>query len=450
METAFYEKIRAAVLENNLIREGEHVGAAVSGGADSVALSFALAVLARQMPFSLHILHFEHGIRGEDSLRDMEFVQRYAQQLGLPCHIARADVPGEAARSGESIEAAARRMRYDFLYAAMGAHGLSAIAVAHHRGDLAETLLLNLIRGTGLDGLVAMKPRREPGIIRPMLGIAKEEILAFLEERRLPFVYDATNDSPEYSRNFLRAEVAPRLRELNPGAEQAICRAHSLLSADAAALEHYAALEYSRAAGEDGALDAAMLSAMPQAIASRVVRRALDQAGGLVDSTSRNVADILALARSGRTGAHLHMRGIEVSLSYGKLCICPMESGSARPAQWTLLAEPAARPDAFPPADSLVQYVDAEAFRGAALRPRQPGDRFAPFGMEGSKKLKDWLIDRKIPRQERSGMAFAARGGEILWIPGYALSHRARVREDSHDILRVSVQKKEDTHEQNG
>ena len=241
-----YEDVRQCIEENGLIQKGDRVGVAVSGGADSVVLAFLLCAMSKKTGFDLVILHYEHGIRGEESIRDMKFVEKFAEGLSVPIIVERGDVPQEA--KGESLESVARRLRYDFFLRVKRERGLASIAVAHHMGDLAETLVMNLVRGAGVDGLVAMRPKREPGIIRPMLYVKKQQILDFAEAYRLPFVYDSSNDSVEYTRNFVRREIMPKLNQLNPSAQESITRAYWLLRDDLDLLREYTEKEWAQVA----------------------------------------------------------------------------------------------------------------------------------------------------------------------------------------------------------
>lgn len=443
-----YEDVRQCIEENGLIQKGDRVGVAVSGGADSVVLAFLLCAMSKKTGFDLVILHYEHGIRGEESIRDMKFVEKFAEGLSVPIIVERGDVPQEA--KGESLESVARRLRYDFFLRVKRERGLASIAVAHHMGDLAETLVMNLVRGAGVDGLVAMRPKREPGIIRPMLYVKKQQILDFAEAYRLPFVYDSSNDSVEYTRNFVRREIMPKLNQLNPSAQESITRAYWLLRDDLDLLREYTEKEWAQVAKwEEGGvtLDLPKFQQLPLAMQRRIVRMAVGKIDSLVDIEKQNIDQIVRLAQGNRTGKYTKKNNVLASVAYDKMRITRRPQGEPRETQReerplreiAAIESCNAPPESFPKGNSLTQYVDGDQLEGAVVRGRRQGDSFRPFGMKGMKKLSDWLIDKKIPREKRDQLALVARGGEILWIGGLALSEAMRVSQDTKNIVKITL-----------
>ena len=200
---------------------------AVSGGADSMCLLHLLHNRGRDVVAA----HFEHGIRGEESLRDAAFVQSWCREQGIPCVTGHGDAPGYAAEQGLSLEEAARALRYRFLEETAEEQGCDYIATAHNGDDNVETVLLNLTRGAGALGLSGIPPRRGK-IIRPLLGVSRREIEDYLEKNAVPHVEDSSNQSDDYSRNRIRHRVVPVLRELNPGLHVAVGRTARLLAQD--------------------------------------------------------------------------------------------------------------------------------------------------------------------------------------------------------------------------
>ncbi|PWM38201.1 MAG: tRNA lysidine(34) synthetase TilS [Clostridiales bacterium] len=434
-----YEKEVEANLRR-LVQNGEKLGVAVSGGADSVALATVCVAYGRKTGNEVVFLHFEHGIRGEESLRDMEFVKKLAGRLGVKCIVERGDAAAEAEKEKESLEAAARRLRYDFFVKAAEENGIDKVAVAHHREDLAETLLLNLIRGGGIDGMTAMKETREPFFIRPMLRCTREQVTDFLERHRIPFVYDSSNDDVNYARNRVRKELVPLMAEMNPDIVSALMRAYDILLAEGSALQGLADERYQACAREkEGWVDISLdlFDGEPLAIKRRIVRRAIDRVGCITDVELKNVDDIIGLAERRRTGKWMEKNDFRAVVSYDILKICSKSFIIDKYGVFfgkTL--EEAARisdaplPGCFPEESSATQYISKSAAEGAVVRRRRDGDVIRPFGMEGTKKLGDWFTDKKVPMQKRDAAPIVEQNGRIIWVVGYGLSEYARAGEE--------------------
>ena len=209
------EEAKKFTKEHHMIEEGSRVIAGVSGGADSVCLLLLLLELQKEMTFELRVVHVEHGIRGQESLADCEFVEKMCGRLGVECKSHYIDVPKEAKQCGRTLEETARLMRYEIFEKEAESWGGAKIAVAHNRGDDAETVLFHLIRGSGLSGMRGILPVRG-NVIRPLLHTGREEILSYLEEKKQPYCVDATNRDEHYTRNCIRAQIMPRLIEMNP------------------------------------------------------------------------------------------------------------------------------------------------------------------------------------------------------------------------------------------
>ena len=201
------EAVRYARAQD-LLHLGMHVLVACSGGPDSLALLDMLLQFRRRFRLVLTAAHFEHGIRGASSAEDARFVAAFCRERKVPCFIGHGDVPAVAKAQGKSVELAARELRYAFLWRTLERCGADVLATAHHADDQAETVLMRILRGTGLDGLAAMKPR-EGKKIRPLLFARREDILGYCQERGLEPRHDATNDIPDCTRNLLRLKVLP-------------------------------------------------------------------------------------------------------------------------------------------------------------------------------------------------------------------------------------------------
>lgn len=277
------ERADALTREYDLLPPGTAVLCAVSGGADSMCL---LHWLRGRGDLVLHAAHFDHALRGEESRADAAFVRETCESWGIPFHLGSADVAGEAKRRGTGIEETARRLRYAFLEAAAEAVGASTVATAHTAGDNAETVLLNLTRGTGLRGLCGIPPLRVSGagetrFVRPLLTTTRAEILAYLEANGVPHREDATNSDETYARNRLRRRVTPVLEEVNPRAVDHISETALRLRELDAWLEEETArrLTAAKVEGDRASLPLSALTGAPAPVRPRMVQGLLDLLG---------------------------------------------------------------------------------------------------------------------------------------------------------------------------
>jgi tRNA(Ile)-lysidine synthase len=383
---------------------GDKVLVALSGGADSTALLGALAELRDAGELTgLIALNVDHGLR-PDSARDADACAVICERLGVELRRATVLVaPG-------NVQAAARKVRYAALRREASLTGATRVATGHTRDDQAETVLLRLLRGSGARGLAGIPPRRGP-IVRPLIDRSRAEILAFLEERELPHIEDPSNATPRFLRNRVRAEVLPALRAIAPHVERALARAADLLRDDDRALSARGRRLVTR-----GSLRVADLLREPVAVRRRAIRslwkRATGRRAGL---EAQHVESILSLlGRQAPARAPLP-GGFEGSVRYGEVAIRPVPSASAKHGA-TCVPGPGAH--VLPGGEVL--EVDGAIGASWPLwwRGRRPGDRFHPAGRKGSKKLKAWLIDEKVPREERDRLwVLADDEGRVIWIP---------------------------------
>ena len=400
----FTSRVLATCAQRHLLGCNDTVLVALSGGVDSTALLSALVELrdAGQV-HDVTAVHVDHALR-PDSHRDADACASVCDVLGVPFRSVRVEV-----RQG-NVQAEARRARYAALRREAARVGATRIATGHTLDDQAETVLLHLLRGAGARGLSGIPPRRGV-VIRPLIDRTRAEVVEHVRARGLPHVEDPSNATPRFLRNRLRAEVLPVIRSLAPQAGRAIARAADLLRDDERAL----AAEGRRLA-TTGSVRVADLMAEPVAVRRRAVRDLWRQATGRrADLDARQVESVLALlGRSGPSRLPLS-RGFEAFVRYGALGIRPTQE-VAPAADPVRIPGPGAHPL---PGGGVLEVGSAP---GAAWplwwRGRMPGDRFRPAGGRGSKKLKAWLIDRKVPREVRDALrVLADDAGWVLWIP---------------------------------
>lgn len=371
--------------EQNLIAPGDTVICAVSGGADSVAMLFALYLLREKLGITLEAAHFNHNLRGEESLRDETFVRELCARYEIPLHVASGEIhPGK-----KGLEAAARDARYAFLESLPG-----KIATAHTADDNAETILMHLVRGTGLKGLGGIAPQRGK-LIRPMLGITRREVEDFLAEWHLPHVEDSTNETDAFLRNRLRHHVMPLLTAENPRIAENLSQMALRLREDEACLSQLSRYETLP--------EVETLRTLPSAVRSRMLERFLKE-NGVREPEDVHIAQAEALVFSDSPSASAAFPGgVTLSRQYGHLTANPTGEaftpvtltcpGSAEAAGIRITCEPAGE---LAQSENLLTVCPSGKI---SIRPRQTGDKIRLSG--GSKSLKKLFIDRKIPAADR-------------------------------------------------
>ncbi len=430
------------------LREQGGVVCALSGGPDSVALLLELKRLHDEGGIGpLYAAHFEHGIRGEASREDMAFCRTLCLKLQVPLFVESEDVPAFARSAGLSLETAARQRRYGFLRRIRSALGADAIALGHHQDDQAETVLLHLIRGSGLKGLTGMAPR-SADLVRPLLFVSREEILAYLAERGQPYRQDSTNALLDHSRNRLRHQGMGALVEINPRAAEHIARCADRLRAEDEYLDSLARQALLDARGSRKAL-----SALPPVLRDRAA--VLLIRGVTEDYTEADVARLSTLFAL-PSGRQVPLRGGLVARADGdRLILGPPPKNAcfqAGIAPGQTVETPFGRYRAawaqkagFPCPDTEA-YLDGDRLQGAlTLRQPRPGDRFTPLGMEGSKLLSDYFIDRKMSRDARQRPVLLDEAGPVF-IPGGTVAERVKISDQTQRILHIIYEKGDESH----
>ena len=439
--------IREAVLktirQNNGLAEVKTVIVAVSGGCDSVALLHVMKCLQACLGIDLHIASLNHGIRGEAGQRDLDFVVELAERWCLPITTGRADVPALMHEWGIGIEEAARRARYNFLAEVAQEQGSNCVAVGHHLLDQAETILMHILRGSGTRGLrgmqvVAQMPYHpQIRLIRPLLSVSRDELGAYCRRHALQFRSDDSNDDISYHRNFVRHEVISRLKQLNPDVLDAFARL-----ADSAGMdEDFIASQFEsvvkpvvRVTADSWRIGKETFSELHPALQRRFIREAYRQLSDGSSSlshalTQELIAGSMTISVGGRRdlGASVQLR-IDYDDLYIERAGSHLDTGSYRliPSDTDIRvgmdvpleaygikisfsSQPQSRTSGF----KLMLPVDAEL----RLRTRRKGERFKPKGMGGqSRKIKDWMIDRKIPRAIRDRVPLICADDKIIAI----------------------------------
>ena len=403
------------------------VTAAVSGGADSVALLHALSALARTEGIQLSAAHVDHGMR-ETSGRDAEFVARMCEELGVPCTVFHVQVQGKS-------EDAARQARYEALREACLENNSVILALAHHRRDQAETMLLHLFRGSGSGGLGAMAEHARHGHLllwRPLLDVSPEAIRAALAERSIPWVEDETNATDGYQRNYLRHHVLSAIIARFPQAEEAMARAARILSEEDSFFRHEASIFLSSSGNACLNDPCRWVRYAPLQRLHPALRRYTLRLASPVKLNWETTERLMALSPGGKTNLP---EGWQVSCTQEYLHFLPPEGKGIPPAlpmPGTLIAQPGQDETGD---GKRCQAMPRIIYEKCTLRFWQPGDQIQPLGAPGTKSMQDYFVDKKVPQPFRRYIPLLCIGNRAVWAIGVGPGEEARTRPGDDAVL---------------
>ena len=416
----------------------------VSGGADSTCLFCVLNALAKNMPLSLAVVHVHHGIRGEEAEEDARFVQELCERESVPFFLERADVPALAKAWGVSSEAAGRRVRYEAFRRWKDAWGADVIAVAHQKEDSAETVLLNLFRGSSLSGLRGLRPQNAD-IIRPLLCLRRSEVLEILQKIGQPYREDSTNEGDDYTRNRIRHQILSYAEKaINAQAVEHILSAASRIGEakdylDREAKERLEAMCESRPSGLF--LKEAVWRETDKELRGMICRDAMAQVRQ--SATDLETVHIRALAElfEKRPGKRLNLPGGLIARREDGgilLDIGGSQAGEAEECPGVLRVTGRDEYEKILE-NSCTKCFDYDKINGYVIfRHRQPGD-YITIAPTGKKGIRRFMIDQKIPREKRDSIWLLADGSHILWIVGYRVSEYYKVNDQTKRILEASI-----------
>ena len=468
------KRVEEFIREHKMLEPGSRVIVGVSGGADSVCLLQVLFELRESLGVQLRAVHVHHGLRGEEADRDAAFVEELCGRLGLECTVVHRDVRGYAAQQGISEEEAGRELRYEIFKEMAdgwdeecGSGIMEAgwqidrtggndrpcrIAVAHHQEDQAETILHNLFRGSGLKGLGGMAPVRGQ-VIRPLLCVSRSEIEAYLRERGIGYCTDSTNGTLDYTRNRLRNHLIPEIcQEINAGAvEHIVAAGQRMAQADAYLEQQAMAVWENYGTDNDGMLrggrcgiQAEVLESQPDILKGYVIRHMVKlRTGSMKDITAAHIEQIVGLVKLG-TGKQISLPyHLTAWMEYGVLWIGDKDfrncvDNSKQPAELSMTHFPYEKHQEIPQ-NRYTKWFDYDKIKGAlSVRTRQTGD-YITLTDGKHKTVKSYMIDEKIPKEQRDKVLLLAEGSHILWIVGYRISEYYKVTESTKNILQVQA-----------
>jgi tRNA(Ile)-lysidine synthase len=464
------EDFRATLQRHALIKKGDHVVIGLSGGPDSVCLFHLLLSIAESKQLTLHPVHVNHGFRPGAAEQDQVFVEELTASNGISCRSFVYDCNRIAMEEKISGEEAGRRVRYEsFALVAdeIEKSGVDKehikIAVAHHLNDQVETVLFRLLRGTGTDGLAGMEYSRDNGvgisIIRPLLDVKREDIETYCQTHNLSPRIDLTNNQPLYTRNRIRLELIPYIKDhYNSNFEEAILRLCKIAGDDRAYLGKIAGLAFAEllrnAEPFRCALDAAGLRELEPSIRSRVLFKALESIGLPVGVGYVHMEQAETLLTEGKTSSQMHFPGgVIMEITYDTVELFRQEETiTPKPKPPELKARIFNLEDHISKPSTAVFDLDLFLEEYAYLvdpismivaRPREPGDFIVLPGVGGRKRIQDFMVDLKVPKDLRDGIYIVAIGNEILWIPKGLTNARYtqnyKVTDDTKKVLTLEL-----------
>ena len=412
----------------------------VSGGLDSMVLVHVLQ--AMNVDFS--IAHMNYGLRGEESNEDETFVRNYADKKGIECFIAAGNM-GDL--SGESIQMAARAKRYNWFHELMSKYGFTHLMTAHHLNDSLETTLLNLIKGTGIKGLVGISPQRD-NLLRPLVSISKEELRMYALDNGVKWREDATNAESKYLRNKIRNKVIPELLEINPSLLETFILTNERLAGVNKLVENEVeAIRFNYLKTESGqqVLDMRwyLYDEMYNVLLSEILR-------------PYGVDYVLAkdLGRSSTTGSVFHTDEYTLSHDRGAIRITRKDEEPAGPlsikkegeymwGSWKISITKTKETN-FSYSDSNSACLDSSQITfPIAVRSWMMGDEFVPLGMNGKKKISDFMIDNKIPLTLKKHIPLFETGSEIFWVGGYRIADKVKITDQTKEVLSIKITRRD-------
>ena len=452
------ERVASFIVRHRMFGSGDRVGVAVSGGADSVFLLHALHELVSRWNLQLSVVHVDHGIRGEASRADAEFVQRLAESFALPFHLHRADLRAVA----DNLEQAARLARQAFYQDLLASGLVDRIATGHTRSDQAETVLYRLLRGSSLAGLAGILPVTKEGLVRPLLQLTRAGIEGWLGERGLEWREDETNQDRSYARNRLRHEILPLLRVgFNPRLDEALANLATLAQDE----ERYWRAELDQRpapVSQPLILNASELAGLPRALARRLIRRTIQRAkGDLRQIKFAHVERILEMAASSEGHDRVQIPALDVFRSFDWIRFIGMEAagGPCRDFSLPLAApgsvelpggstritlqvlEKAEETEACVTVGSELDWQRLCSLHGTGcgleLRNWRPGDQYRPIGQSKEQKIKVLFQEGRIPLWERRNWPIITLHGQIVWARQFGPAAEFAAGPDTRYVLRV-------------
>ncbi len=462
------EHVHQFIQSRDLLRSGDHMIVAVSGGPDSVALLSCLMALSSRWNWQISIGHVNHSLRGMESDEDAAFVEQLGDYFGVPVTIQKVKLKKQDAKlTKQSFQAYARLIRYQALENILQERCATKIVTGHTANDQAETVLMWMLRGSGTGGLSGIPSKRGEKIVRPLLDLPRNKIIEYLDERQLSYRMDSSNSQPVYMRNRLRQELMPQLKVFSPGIVNVLSRQAEMIRDDHEYLEHVAVQAFRRICinrdEREIQLDRRALLVLPMTIRRRVVRHSLQYVSGGVEGPRFDVIQcLLDRLEHGQSGWAITMNTVDVCQEYERLIFSKgrnisLDGLNPSPLRdieveipgaviWPLTGQRMAMSvkhaqEIASQPNSLEIHLDAATFTPELrLRSWTHGDVFCPKGLGGHhKKIQDFFSDIKLPRSQRERVPLLIAPEGILWVGGLRGDERFQVSSTTTSVVIASM-----------
>lgn len=477
MESSFRikEKVTNFIIDNKLISQGDTIIIGVSGGADSICLLFLLSEISDLIKYDIKVIHVEHGIRGKESLEDAEYVKKVCRDLKIDCRVINIDALKYSKEQSLTLEEAARILRYrafEDYRRELGEGGQKVkIAVAHHINDQAETVIFQMLRGSGIKGMGGMSPERE-GIIRPLLCLRRDDILLYLSENHINYRTDESNKDNTYSRNYIRNDILPRLAEIQPQAETHISEMAAELRDVENFLTRLAEPIYKKTVrvsknGKEIVLNLSELAGEEEVLIKTVIRMVISDLVPNRKDIGRNHFDAIWRLIGKGSGKSVNLpKGVVVSKQGDSLIFRCDEDGeecgdsiyrickdvNIKAAfseqiqvrigdEHEVVVRAFEKPEGYViPRNTYTKCFDYDKIsNGLQIRNAKPGDYLFIDEAGHRKDIKDYFVNEKIPVNQRDNVMILADGSHVIWVMGYRISEQAKITEETTKIIEISV-----------
>lgn len=445
-----------------MLKKGDLVIVAVSGGADSITLLEILKKLSIEYDTKLVVGHLNHEIRCHEANRDEEFVEKIAREKGIPFETKHVNIPSLKKKTGRSIEEIARKERYQFLFDLAGKYKAQKIALGHNFHDQIETIIINFLRGSGQQGLRGMVPVRDGIIIRPLLYTTRQEIYEFINKEHLHFVVDKTNEDNSYLRNRIRHNLIPALKKFNPNIEMTLSHMSDLMRVEN---EYLNSQVVDILAGWGLSLNSKEIRVeinellkCQEAIQNRIIKIILHHSsGGETGFSYIHVNAVKSLLNENQPSSAIVFLpyGIKVIKEKDEIVFNPIRRDENIVFEYDIhcssrinvkelgievKVEMITNKSEINLDNPGVIYMDDEDVAyPLKLRNFRDGDRIQPLGMHGTKKVKSYFIDKKIPRLQRKKIPLLVDQQSVIWIAGMAISDRVKIKERTKKVLKIEI-----------
>lgn len=461
-------KVKDFIIENSLIQKGDKVLVALSGGPDSVCLLHILYRLKESLNIEIGAAHVNHMLRGEDALSDEEYAKSLCKELNIDFYLKRIDIEKVAKEKNISHEMAGREERYKFFEFIKKTQNYSKISVAHNSNDQAETVIMNMMRGSGIEGLCGIRSKRKGGIIRPILCLSREEIENYCKDNNLNPRIDKTNLENIYSRNKVRLDILPYMKNnFNKEIIETLNRMINLLQIDNDFIEKQCNNSYKKyCLNKDKCLvilKAAFL--LDKAILTRLIKKSFIEFTGKYNNFEmKHIYEVIELSKNSTNKKIYLPNGMIAENIYGDIYLKNKEvineeyeekeisinknelkKGSFEYNNYNVDFEIIKYKNNIEFSNNvLIKYFDYDNIEERLIiRKRKNGDKIVPFGMRGSKKLKDIFINLKIPVEQRDEIPIVCFDNEIAWIVGYRVSDKFKITKETKNIIKITFTRKE-------